>query len=73
MKFSIKDFFRKCDQIRSNGKIFVQWTLKELKGNNKAWILARTSTNLWQKIELCLTKAGSQRTQLSSVKLKKFL
>ena len=32
----------------------------------------RASDNVWQIIELCPTNAFSQRTQLSSVKLKKF-
>ena len=44
-----------------------------VKQHRKPGYVHRTSDNVLQKIELCPTKAASQRTRLSCLKLKKNL
>ena len=84
MKFSIKDFFSKCDQIRRKLQIWSHLLKKSLMVNfiflrsvypstlylEQSWILA---SDIVQKIELFPKKVASQRTQLSGLKLKKSL
>ena len=68
VKFSIKDFFSKCDQIRSFLWIWSHLLTKSLM---RKFIFC--AVIIVGKIELCATKAASQWTKLSGEKLKKII
>ena len=68
VKFSIKGFFSKCDQIRSFLWIWSHLLTKSLMIN-----FTFCAVIIFGKIELCATKAAAQRTKLSGEKLKKII